>query len=277
MHRLSELFTIRAGNGFSLRRSPVEAPRGSELRQLRRLLQGDGLRFAFQPVIELATGRWIGVEALARFDPRGLRPPLGWFQRAAHFGVLEELEVGAFRAALAHLRFLPDGAFLSINISPTTLTSGALIETVAPLADERVVIEITEHAPVQDYDALKESLTRLRRRGVRVAIDDAGAGFASLQHIVRLGPDLIKLDMTLTRGIEADLVRRALATALISFAREIGVAIIAEGIETEDEFRTLRALGVPYGQGFFLGEPGSSVVPPAAVADGSLWRIAELA
>ena len=111
-------------------------------------------------------------------------------------------------------------------------------------------------SPVEDYDVLNHSLRRLCEQGVRLAIDDAGAGFASLQHIVRLSPHFIKLDITLTRGIDSDLVRRALATALISFASEIGAAIIAEGIETEAEYDTLCGLGIPYGQGFHFGEPG---------------------
>jgi len=119
----------------------------------------------------------------------------------------------------------------------------------------RMVIEITEHAQVDDYAALNEALALLREHKVRLAIDDAGAGFASLQHIIRLAPDFIKLDITLTRGIDEAPVRRALATALISFASEIGAAIIAEGIETRGEFDTLRALGVPFGQGFYLAPP----------------------
>jgi EAL domain-containing protein (putative c-di-GMP-specific phosphodiesterase class I) len=142
-------------------------------------------------------------------------------------------------------------------------------------AADRIVIEITEHAQVDDYAALNEALALLREHKVRLAIDDAGAGFASLQHIIRLAPDFIKLDITLTRGIGGDPVRRALATALISFADEIGAAIIAEGIETEDEFDTLRGLGVAFGQGFYLGEPGplpqSDAVPNPKIDASGPW------
>ena len=120
-----------------------------------------------------------------------------------------------------------------------------------------MVLEVTEHAPVEDYDQLNRTLRTLRARGIRLAIDDAGAGFASFRHIVRLAPDFIKLDMTLTRDIDADPARRALATAMVSFALEIGATMIAEGIETEQEFRTLRSLGIGLGQGYFLGVPGS--------------------
>jgi EAL domain-containing protein (putative c-di-GMP-specific phosphodiesterase class I) len=198
----------------------------------------------------------IGYEALARFDPEPGRPPTAWFERAAALGMLTELEMVTVRGALARLGAVRPEAFLSVNVSPSTVASPPFLETLYGVPGERIVLEVTEHARVDDYDALNEALRRLRSRGVRLAIDDAGAGFASLQHIVRLAPDYIKLDMTLTRGIDGDPVRRALATALITFAREIGASIIAEGIETDAEFETLRALGVAFGQGFFLGEPG---------------------
>ena len=123
------------------------------------------------------------------------------------------------------------------------------------LPADRLAIELTEHARITDYPALSEALTGLRARGVRLMIDDVGAGFASLHHILRLAPDAIKLDRSLTSGIEADPARRALAAALVTFAGEIGATIIAEGIETEDELAALQALGVERGQGFHLGRP----------------------
>src|SRR5207302_1055710 len=126
---------------------------------------------------------------------------------------------------------------------------------------KELVIEITEHAPVEDYDGLNEALRSFRERGGRLAVDDAGAGFSSLRHILRLVPDFIKLDGALTRGIDTDRTRRALGAALISFASEIGVPIIAEGIETQAEVDALRALEVTCGQGFFLGEPGPLAAP----------------
>ncbi|HEV8420861.1 MAG TPA: EAL domain-containing protein, partial [Actinomycetota bacterium] len=119
----------------------------------------------------------------------------------------------------------------------------------------RIVVEITEHAQVADYAELLEALGDFRSRGGRLAIDDAGAGFASLRHVLVLLPDVIKLDISLTQGIDRDRNRRALASAMISFAAEIGATIIAEGIETRDELDSLRSLGVRYGQGFYIGRP----------------------
>jgi EAL domain-containing protein (putative c-di-GMP-specific phosphodiesterase class I) len=124
----------------------------------------------------------------------------------------------------------------------------------------RVVLEVTEHAAVEDYGSLEQALRGHRARGMRVAVDDAGAGFASLRHILRLAPDLIKLDLSLTRDIHRDRSRRALATALISFASEIGAEIVAEGVEARDELEALAALEVGFAQGYYLGRPGP--LPP---------------
>jgi len=247
---------IRALAG-QLKREEFEAEmRRYEALHVRRLIQGQGLALAVQPVFELATREPVGFEALARFHPHGLRTPTRWFERADSLGLLVDLELAVAREALGLLGLLPGNSFLSINLSPATATSAPFARHLDGVPAGRVVIEITEHAPVDDYGTLNAAIQGLRQSGVRLAIDDAGAGFASLQHIVRLSPDFIKLDISLTRGIDADPVRRALATALIAFASEVDAAIIAEGIETEREYETLRSLGAPYGQGFFLGPPG---------------------
>lgn len=141
-----------------------------------------------------------------------------------------------------------------MNCSHRAAVSSELASLVGPHAD-RVVLEITEHDAVEDYEGLVGALTPLRARGTRVAIDDAGAGFASLRHTLQLAPDIVKVDISLTRDIDTDRGRRALAKALISFADEMGMTIVAEGIESEAELKTLRDLGVKYGQGFYLAEP----------------------
>jgi len=133
--------------------------------------------------------------------------------------------------------------------------SPRLLDAVGDAPLRRIMIEITEHEPVEDYDALANALAELRARGARIAIDDAGAGFASLRHTLLLSPDTIKLDISLTRGIDADRGKRALARALISFAEEMRMDIVAEGIETERELETLLGLGAQLGQGFFLARP----------------------
>ena len=233
-----------------------EDERRSRLERVRRLLTEGSFLMVFQPIANLRNSSVIGLEALARFDGDPARGPEAWLAEAESLGLRLDLELAAVRTALGYLELLPTNAFLAVNLSPSTAVEARFLESLDGLATERIVIEVTEHARVQDYDALNAALKVLRARGVRLAIDDAGAGFASLQHIVRLAPDFIKLDITLTRGIDADPVRRALATALITFASEIDATIIAEGIETKEEFDTLRGLGVSCGQGYYLAVPG---------------------
>lgn len=225
------------------------------MNQIRLAVQGRGLHMVFQPILELGTGRVAGLEALARFDAEPQRPPDVWLDEARSLGLLRDLEMAAVRLAIAHIGRIPHDVFLSVNVSPATASSEPFLETVCAVPGDRLVLEVTEHARVDDYDALKEALRGLRECGARLAIDDAGAGFASLQHIVRLAPNFIKLDITLTHEIDVDPIRRALATALISFASDTGASIIAEGIETRAEFDVLRALGASYGQGYYLARP----------------------
>jgi EAL domain-containing protein (putative c-di-GMP-specific phosphodiesterase class I)/DNA-binding NarL/FixJ family response regulator len=235
------------------------------LRQIQAIVDAGRLAMHFQPIVEVESGRLAGVEALARFGGWPERSPEDWFAEADGFGLRMELEAAAVHTALDHLALVPNDGFISANLSPATVAWPGLFDLLAGWPGERFVMEITEHARVDDYEELRSALDRLRELGVRLAVDDAGAGYASLRHIVKLAPDFIKLDISLTRDIDTDPVRRSLAVALISFASEIGASIIAEGIETEDEYATLRTLGVTYAQGFHLAPPGP-LLPPLQVA-----------
>jgi EAL domain-containing protein (putative c-di-GMP-specific phosphodiesterase class I)/AmiR/NasT family two-component response regulator len=235
------------------------------LERMERAITGDGIHMVFQPIFDLQQHRPVGFEALARFTLEPRRTPDVWFDEAAALGVGPDLELTALRLAMAEIGSIPDGAYLAVNISPATAMSRQFQEGVTDIDPGRVVLEITEHAKVEDYEALAECLRAVRARGARLAIDDAGAGFASLRHTLLLAPDVIKLDISLTQNIHSDRARRALATALISFASEIEAAIVAEGIETQEQMDTLRSLGVEYGQGYFLARPGPLV--PVAEAD----------
>lgn len=211
---------------------------------------------ALQPVLALEDLRVVGFEALARF-PDG-RPPDGWFALAATVGLGVELELVAVRAALRRLPDLPSDAYLAVNASAAAVCSESMGELVEDLDDTvlaRVVVELTEQTGVPDYDVLRERLSSLRERGARVAVDDAGTGYAGLHRILELSPDLIKLDRLLVDGVAADEVRQSLVSALTWFARRSGAQIVAEGIEREADARVLRRLGVPFGQGHLLGQP----------------------
>src|SRR5439155_24763039 len=145
--------------------------------------------------------------------------------------------------------------YLSVNVSPTTVVNASLGICFWGTNWSRVVLEITEHAPVEDYRALNDALSPLQKAGARLAVDDAGAGFASLKHILSVAPDIIKLDMDMSRNVVHDRGARAMVAALVSFGRESGAVVIAEGIETKDQLKALGELGVGYGQGFLLGRP----------------------
>ncbi|HEV8572930.1 MAG TPA: EAL domain-containing protein, partial [Actinomycetota bacterium] len=238
-------------------RESKEAERQAErAARIRRVLAGEGLTMVFQPIADLLTGRIVGLEALARFSLEPQQGPDRWFAEAAEVGLAIDLELAAARAALAHFDHVPQGAYLSVNLSPETVTFSSFRDIFINASVDRVVVEITEHAPVQDYAALADALGEFRNGGGRLAVDDAGAGFASLRHILRLAPDLIKLDVTLTRNIDSDQASQAMASALASFASKTHARIVAEGIETQEELAALRDLGIDHGQGYLLARPG---------------------
>jgi PAS domain S-box-containing protein len=219
-----------------------------------------------QPIVDLCTGRVVGGEALSRFAGPPERSPDQWFAEADGVGLGVELELAAVRAALCLQPSMPDAAYLSFNVSPAAAASPQLADLLVGFPAGVLVLELTEHADVKDYPALHQALAVLRARGVRVAVDDAGSGFASLRHILNLRPDIIKLDLALVRGIHTDPARRALATGLLAFAVEIGADIVAEGIETSAELEVLRDIGIPHGQGYHLGRPGPLPLHPTYLA-----------
>ncbi len=222
-----------------------------------RAAMGSGApRIVFQPIYRIEERKIRGFECLSRFDVEPRRPPDRWFAMADEAGIGLELELHAIAKALPALDRLPRDCSLSVNSSPELILTGRLASLLEPMSDlSRVVLEITEHAAVHDYAALALSLAPLRRRGARLAVDDAGAGYASMRHILNLAPEIIKLDMSLTQHIDTDHKRRALARGLTSFAHEIGSLVIAEGVERFEEFEVLQRLGVDSVQGYLLSKP----------------------
>ncbi len=145
---------------------------------------------------------------------------------------------------------------MALNVSPASIVSPRLMETIGRIPLDRVVVELTEHAPISDYPMLRSVLADLRRKGARLAVDDVGAGHASLRHILQLEPDLIKLDVSLTRDIDTQRTQRSLASALVTFGREVEATLIAVGVETAAELAVIRELGIPWAQGYYFGKPG---------------------
>jgi EAL domain-containing protein (putative c-di-GMP-specific phosphodiesterase class I) len=240
--------------------------------RIRTVIEKNQITMVYQPIWDLNVQRPDGFECLARFTGGPSRSPDKWFMEAAEIGLGTLLELAAIRIAQSSLHAFPDHVYLAVNASPKTILSGELADTLVGMPAERIVLEITEHAHVEDYEGLLRALDPLRSRGVRLAVDDAGAGFSSLQHILQLRPDVIKLDMALTRHIHLDPARRALASALVAFARNTNSRIVAEGVETALELEALRSIGIEKAQGYFLGRPmpfddATKLIAPARIAD----------
>lgn len=219
------------------------------------VLDGGAVQIAFQPIVDLESGRVVGHEALSRFTAEPRQGPERWFAEAREVGLGTELELAAMELACECAGILPGGNFLSVNVSPAVVESPRLLALLDSAPVDEIVLEVTEHAPVEDYGRFRRAIAEVRSLGARLAVDDAGAGFSSLRHILEVSADLIKLDASLIQDVEHDRARRSLAAALIAFGSEMGVSILAEGIETSAQLEVLRRLGVRYGQGYHLGRP----------------------
>ena len=227
----------------------------------------DGLIDAVvQPIVDLATGAVTAVESLARFAGEPRRGPDLWFAEAEAVGLGLDLEDLAVRRSLRQLNQIPGSVAFGLNISYDMLVSGRMTALLAGQPAQRVFVELTEHVMFGDYALARDAIAELRSGGVRVAIDDVGAGYSSFRHVLELAPDAVKLDRCFTAGIENDRARRAMAAGFVHFAREMGIDLVAEGIETERELEAVRQLGVTLGQGYLIARPGPAVAVPLSYA-----------
>ena len=252
----------------------VLAQHFGEQRRLRRLfrridevVRAGELTIAFQPVVSAGDMRVVGVEALARFGGDPLITPLQWFTDAELVDRALQLDLLAVRSTLSAAVDLPPDIYVAVNVSPATFTSTALLSELrsTSIRPDRLVLEVTEHASIEDYAPLIEARMRLRAHGIRVAVDDAGAGYASFRHIVALAPDIIKVDRAIVSGVDSDPARSALVGAVVTFAHGSGAAVVAEGVETARELDCLTRLGVDTVQGHLTG------MPTSAPGDWSNW------
>jgi EAL domain-containing protein (putative c-di-GMP-specific phosphodiesterase class I) len=247
---------VRQITDLSRRAEADRSQREARVSRILELCKPGAITTVFQPIKSLNGGGVAMLEALSRFPNEQRMNPGECFVEASSVGLSVELDLAAIKTALAALRTAGDDtSAVSLNILPPTLVDPRLADVLDGFDPHRVVFELTEHAEVTDYDRARQAINTLRDRGARLAIDDAGSGYASLRHILDLMPDIIKLDISLARDIGNDMPRRALASGLIGFAREIDAQIVAEGIETESELHTLRDLGAGLGQGYFLARP----------------------
>jgi EAL domain-containing protein (putative c-di-GMP-specific phosphodiesterase class I) len=224
------------------------------------LVSAGGPSVVLQPIVDLATGTRVGAEALSRFPREWGKAPDVVFEEAHSVGRGHQVELLALRGAAAHLDGV--GGYVAMNVSPQTLLTPGFTTLMRDLPLDRVLLELSEHDRVEDYDALTAALAPFRAAGMRLAIDDVGAGFSSLRHIVVTDPDVIKMDRSIVSGADTDPVLARLVQSLVTFGHGCGVTVVAEGIETAGEAAALREMGVDLGQGWFYGRPG----PPEALA-----------
>jgi EAL domain-containing protein (putative c-di-GMP-specific phosphodiesterase class I) len=225
-------------------------------RTILRVVEERLIDVVFQAVVDLDDGVTVGYEALARF-PGSQRSPAEWFAEAERGGLRGKLEIAAAERALDAAAGLIPERFLSLNLSPDAGTMTELLGRLEGSRPGQVVIELNEQAPMEDYRGVALALGELRERGVRLALDDAGAGDASLRHVVRLAPDFIKLAGNVTRGVDGNRARRAVAAGLIGCAGELDAAIVAKGVETAAQADGLRGLGARFGQGYHFARPAA--------------------
>jgi EAL domain-containing protein (putative c-di-GMP-specific phosphodiesterase class I) len=232
-----------------------EQDRHEVTRRITSLLTGDAVSLVYQPIYDLKQAHVVGFESLARFTTTPMRSPDAWFADAARVGLDVPLEMKVIEKALASFTSLPAGVYIAFNVSPNIVINGQLELAFTGMPLERIVLEVNEHVSIREYDEIAKALAPLRAEGLRISVDDTGGGLASFRHIVSLKPDIVKLPMSLTRNVDSDGARRAIACALMQFAQEHDSEIIAEGVETAAELKALRGLGIMRAQGYFLGRP----------------------
>lgn len=222
---------------------------------IRDVMKSGGLQMVWQPIVDTTTGALVGVESLARFQTDPYRPPNEWFHEAVELGIGTELEKSAFAKGMSIKKQLPQDTYVGCNLSGATFLEPTFQEFLRQQDLEQVVLEITEHDIIADYGGLASTLSEFRDRGMRLAIDDFGAGYAGFRHIVELHPDIVKLDMSLVRGIDSSPTTQSVVKALVGFAEEQNTTLVAEGVETQAELDMLESLGIRRVQGYFFHKP----------------------
>jgi EAL domain-containing protein (putative c-di-GMP-specific phosphodiesterase class I) len=217
----------------------------------------DLVSFLYQPVYDINRASVVAFEALARFAGSPPRGPGEWFGDAARVGLDVALETRLIEKAMESFERLPSSVYIGFNVSPNIIVNGQLEKAFAKAPLKRIVLEINEHPSIRQYDEMAKVLAPMREKGLRISVDEAGGGVESFRHILQLKPNIIKLHMSLVRGIQGDVARSTLAAALIQFAREHRCELVAEGIETAAELSVLKAMGVTRMQGYLLGRPGT--------------------
>jgi EAL domain-containing protein (putative c-di-GMP-specific phosphodiesterase class I) len=217
----------------------------------------DAINPVYLPIVQLAERHACGYELLARFSTGPAVPPSMWFESAAELGLTAPLERRIMRAGFNTADKLPEGAFVSINITAEALVSRQIQELFAQRDRyDNIVLEVSEKD--SQLPGVGEALTAFRAGGGRLAVDDIGSGFINLRDVLTLKPDILKVDRALIRGVDRDRVKAAIVEGLNAMAKRLEIPLLAEGIEAREELAVLEGLGVPLGQGYLFGEPSAS-------------------
>lgn len=255
----SDLQTLRLYADFvgrAMRGSLAQERAAQEIyNRIKDTLAHDAFNIVYQPIFHTGWRQAIGFEALTRFTVEPVRTPDLWFKEAALVGLQQQLELAVIAKALRDFDRFPPDVYLAFNVSPQTIVSQAFVDTFEGYPLERIVIEVTEHASIEDYSGLEQQLGPMRAMGLRLAVDDVGAGYANFRHILKLKPDFIKIDASLISQIDKKLGAKALVAAVVRFTQEAGGAVVAEGVETAQELEVLTGLEINHAQGYLLGRP----------------------
>jgi len=234
-------------------------PEGADLAHLDATLDWalDSLWMAYQPIVQAATGSLFGYEALLRSEDPALPSPAAFLDAAERLGRLYDVGRVVRCKASEPMHRLPPPALLFINLHAVELSDETLLSPSAPLTAiaPRVVLEITERASLEVIDDVPSRVARLRELGFRIAIDDLGAGYSGLTSFARLEPDFVKLDMSLVRDVHKNPVKRKLVRSMTALCKDMGITVVAEGIEIVEERDTIVELGCDLLQGFLLARP----------------------
>lgn len=252
--KLLRLFADLAGRMISGEMRTVKTLEDKR-RKILFVMENRDFSIVYQPLYHVVDQRLSGFEALCRFSAEPPRTADRWFADAAEVDLGAELELMVAHEACSILPDLPANQKLGLNVSPAAIVDERFRATFENLPVENIVLEMTEHAVIEDYAEIERALQPFRRQGLQVAVDDAGAGHSCFRHILKIKPDFIKLDISLVRDIDRERSQRALTEALTGFGRMVGSEIVAEGVETELEFNVLREIGVTKVQGYLLGYP----------------------
>ncbi|CAB0151609.1 putative signaling protein [Pseudidiomarina piscicola] len=256
---LGFLHVVAATIGQLMRKKVERDERIAEsTHRIKSVAETNNLQLRFQPVVDADNSQVLFYETLARFNSSPYRPPNEWIDEAESVGLGIYIESLILLKALEHLALAEESQLLvklSLNVSPNLMLNGNLFALLEGIDPNALVLEITEHTEIDDYSVFARKLQPLVDKGLEIAIDDVGSGFASLRHIIELEPDIIKLDMNLIRAIEGDTKRQALVAALVAFAESSEIQTVAEGVETQAELDTLKGLGVSNFQGYFFARP----------------------